>query len=125
MRVLEGAQGPRMRVDGREVLLFAGGNYLDLARHPEVVEAAARAARDLGCAAGGSRLIGVAVSLYRLWSAARFSQLKGPLERKLERPYFIAALGKGSLCGAFNTALYVEAAVARGESVASTLTDLK
>ncbi len=57
MRVLDGAQGPRMRVDGREVLLFAGSNYLDLARHPEVVEASAHAARDLGCAAGGSRLI--------------------------------------------------------------------
>ena len=57
LRVLDGAQGPRMSVDGREVLLFAGSNYLDLASHPEVVEAAARAARDLGCAAGGSRLI--------------------------------------------------------------------
>lgn len=57
MRVLEGAQAPRMRVDARDVLLFAGSNYLDLAAHPEVVEAAARAARDLGCAAGGSRLI--------------------------------------------------------------------
>jgi glycine C-acetyltransferase len=57
MRVLEGAQSARMRVDGREVLLFAGSNYLDLAHHPDVVEAAARAARELGCAAGGSRLI--------------------------------------------------------------------
>jgi glycine C-acetyltransferase len=57
MRVLEGAQAPRMRVDGRDVLLFAGSNYLDLARHPEVVEASARAAREIGCAAGGSRLI--------------------------------------------------------------------
>ncbi len=57
MRVLQGAQGPRMVVDGREVLLFAGSNYLDLAHHPEVVEASARAARELGCAAGGSRLI--------------------------------------------------------------------
>ena len=46
-----------MTVDGREVLLFAGSNYLDLARHPEVVEAAERGARDWGCAAGGSRLI--------------------------------------------------------------------
>jgi 8-amino-7-oxononanoate synthase len=46
-----------MLVDGREVLVFAGSNYLDLAHHPEVVEAAARAARDIGCAAGGSRLI--------------------------------------------------------------------
>jgi 8-amino-7-oxononanoate synthase len=57
MRVLEGAQGPRMRVDRREVLVFAGSNYLDLAHHPEVVEASARAAREQGCAAGGSRLI--------------------------------------------------------------------
>ncbi len=57
MRVLDGAQAPRMEVDGREVLLFAGSNYLDLAHHPEVVEASARASRDYGCAAGGSRLI--------------------------------------------------------------------
>ncbi len=57
MRVLDGAQAPRMSVDGKEVWLFAGSNYLDLASHPEVVEAAARAAKDWGCAAGGSRLI--------------------------------------------------------------------
>jgi 8-amino-7-oxononanoate synthase len=64
MRVLEGGQAPRMRVDGREVLLFAGSNYLDLARHPELVEAAARAARDFGCAAGGSRLISGNLALH-------------------------------------------------------------
>jgi len=57
MRVLEGIQAPRMRVDGHDVLLFAGSNYLDLAQHPEVVDAAARAAREHGAAAGGSRLI--------------------------------------------------------------------
>jgi glycine C-acetyltransferase len=57
MRVLEGAQGPRMTVDGREVLLFAGSNYLDLAHHEAVVAASVRATRESGCAAGGSRLI--------------------------------------------------------------------
>ncbi|MBW2541000.1 MAG: 8-amino-7-oxononanoate synthase [Deltaproteobacteria bacterium] len=57
MRVLAGAQSSRMSIDGREVLLFAGSNYLDLAHHPEVVAAAAAAAREYGCAAGGSRLI--------------------------------------------------------------------
>ena len=57
MRVLDGVQAPRMVVDGRDVLLFAGSNYLDLARHPEVIEAAERATREWGCAAGGSRLI--------------------------------------------------------------------
>jgi 8-amino-7-oxononanoate synthase len=64
MRVLDGPQGPRMRVDGREVLLFAGSNYLDLAHHPEVVEGAERAARSHGCAAGGSRLINGNLSLH-------------------------------------------------------------
>jgi glycine C-acetyltransferase len=57
MRVLEGAQAPRMQVDGRDVLLFAGSNYLDLAHHEAVVEASVRASRDQGCAAAGSRLI--------------------------------------------------------------------
>jgi glycine C-acetyltransferase len=64
MRVLDGAQAPRMRVDGREVLLFAGSNYLDLAHHPEVVEASERAAREYGCASGGSRLITGNLSLH-------------------------------------------------------------
>jgi 8-amino-7-oxononanoate synthase len=57
MRVLDGAQAPRMSVDGQPVLHFAGSNYLDLAHHPEVVEAGVRATREIGCAAGGSRLI--------------------------------------------------------------------
>jgi 8-amino-7-oxononanoate synthase len=69
MRVLAGAQAPRMRVDGREVLLFAGSNYLDLAHHPEVSEAAARAARDFGCAAGGSRLINGNLDLHEALEA--------------------------------------------------------
>ncbi|MEB2345291.1 MAG: 8-amino-7-oxononanoate synthase [Deltaproteobacteria bacterium] len=69
MRVLAGAQGPRMEVDGREVLLFAGSNYLDLAAHPEVSEAAARAARDWGCAAGGSRLINGNLTLHEALEA--------------------------------------------------------
>jgi len=64
MRRLDGAQAPRMRVDGHDVLLFAGSNYLDLAHHPEVVEASARAAREHGCAAGGSRLITGNLSLH-------------------------------------------------------------
>jgi 8-amino-7-oxononanoate synthase len=57
MRVVGGAQGPHMQVDGRDVVLFAGSNYLDLAHHEAVVEASVRASRDSGCAAAGSRLI--------------------------------------------------------------------
>jgi len=69
MRVLDGPQAPRMRVDGRDVLLFAGSNYLDLAHHDEVVEAAARAARELGCASGGSRLITGNLALHEEFEA--------------------------------------------------------
>src|SRR5262245_65235636 len=69
MRILDGAQAPRMRVDGREVLLFAGSNYLDLAHHPQVVEAAERAARTHGCASGGSRLINGNLDLHEALEA--------------------------------------------------------
>jgi 8-amino-7-oxononanoate synthase len=57
LRRFEGLQGPRMSVDGREVVVLASSNYLGLAAHPVVVEGAVRAARDWGAAAGGSRLI--------------------------------------------------------------------
>ncbi len=57
LRRFEGAQAPRMSVDGREVVVLASSNYLGLAAHPRVVEGAAHAARTWGAAAGGSRLI--------------------------------------------------------------------
>jgi 8-amino-7-oxononanoate synthase len=82
MRVLDGAAAPRMRVDGREVLLFAGSNYLDLAHHPEVTEAAARAARDWGCAAGGSRLINGNLALHE--------ELEQDLAKWIEAPTALA-----------------------------------
>ncbi len=57
LRRIDGAADTHQTISGRDSLLFCGSNYLDLAHHPEVVEATARGARDWGCAAGGSRLI--------------------------------------------------------------------
>ncbi|MFI5306229.1 MAG: 8-amino-7-oxononanoate synthase [Polyangiales bacterium] len=60
LRSLRTAEGPvtaRMRLDGREVLMLSSGNYLDLAHHEAVIEAAISASREIGCAASGSRLI--------------------------------------------------------------------
>jgi 8-amino-7-oxononanoate synthase len=54
---LDGRLGPRMRVGEREVWMFAGANYLDLAADPRVVRAAQQALAEHGAASGGARLI--------------------------------------------------------------------
>ncbi len=65
LRTLEGAQGPRMRLEGREVVILASNNYLGLAGDPRLKEAAARAAREFGTGAGASRLITGSMALHR------------------------------------------------------------
>jgi len=65
MRVIEGPQGSRVLLDGAEVLLLCSNNYLGLADHPRVRQAAAEAAERLGAGAGASRLISGTMSLHR------------------------------------------------------------
>ena len=57
VRSLESASEPEVILDGRRVLCLASNNYLGLAAHPEVVDAAAEAAREYGAGAGSARLI--------------------------------------------------------------------
>ena len=56
MRMVSGPQGPRVVLDGKPVLLLCSNNYLGLADHPRVREAAADAAMRWGVGAGASRL---------------------------------------------------------------------
>jgi 8-amino-7-oxononanoate synthase len=65
LRVIEGPQGPRVLLDGAEVLLLCSNNYLGLADHPKVRGAAAEAAERYGVGAGASRLISGTMTLHR------------------------------------------------------------
>jgi 8-amino-7-oxononanoate synthase len=57
LRLIEGPQGPTVTLDGRQVLLLCSNNYLGLADHAAVREAAAEAALRWGAGSGASRLI--------------------------------------------------------------------
>ena len=54
-----------MLLDGKRVLLLCSNNYLGLADHPRVREAAARAAMRYGVGAGASRLVSGNMTLHR------------------------------------------------------------
>jgi len=57
LRLVEGAQGPRILLDGEPVLLLCSNDYLGLAGDRRVRDAAAEAALRWGAGAGASRLI--------------------------------------------------------------------
>jgi glycine C-acetyltransferase len=55
--VLESPQGPRVRVNGREVVMLTSNNYLGFANHPRVREAQKKAVDRWGCGLGSVRFI--------------------------------------------------------------------
>jgi glycine C-acetyltransferase/8-amino-7-oxononanoate synthase len=65
MRAISGPQGPRVVLDGKPVLLLCSNNYLGLADHPRVREAAADAAMRWGVGAGASRLVSGTMTVHR------------------------------------------------------------
>jgi glycine C-acetyltransferase/8-amino-7-oxononanoate synthase len=65
LRLISGPQGPRVVLDGRPVLLLCSNNYLGLADHPRVREAAADAAMRWGVGAGASRLVSGSMTIHR------------------------------------------------------------
>jgi 8-amino-7-oxononanoate synthase len=65
LRCVSGPQGPRVLLDGRPVLMLCSNNYLGLADHPRVREAAAEAAMRYGAGSGASRLVSGNMTIHR------------------------------------------------------------
>jgi len=65
LRTVEGAQAPRVRVEGQDCLLLCSNNYLGLAAHPALTLAACEATRRFGTGSGASRLVSGSMSLHR------------------------------------------------------------
>ena len=63
-RVIGGAQGPRLEIAGREYLCVCSNNYLGLASHPAVKEAARGAIARYGWGGGASRLVSGTMRLH-------------------------------------------------------------
>ncbi len=64
LRVVESAQDAAIVLEGHEVLLFSSNNYLGLANHPALKQAAQEATQRYGCGSGASRLISGSMAVH-------------------------------------------------------------
>jgi glycine C-acetyltransferase/8-amino-7-oxononanoate synthase len=98
-RMISGPQGPRVVLDGKPVLLLCSNNYLGLADHPRVREAAADAAMRWGVGAGASRLVSGTMTIHRRLEE-RLAAFEGTEAALLFGSGYLANLGVvGALAG--------------------------
>ncbi|HEY5285986.1 MAG TPA: aminotransferase class I/II-fold pyridoxal phosphate-dependent enzyme, partial [Solirubrobacteraceae bacterium] len=103
LRMVSGPQGPRILLDGQPVLLLCSNNYLGLADHPQVREAAAEAAMRLGVGAGASRLVSGTMTIHRELEQ-RLAAFEGSEACLLFGSGYLANLGTiGALAGPGDT----------------------
>jgi glycine C-acetyltransferase/8-amino-7-oxononanoate synthase len=103
LRTVSGPQGPRVLLDDEPVLLLCSNNYLGLADHPQVREAAADAAMRLGVGAGASRLVSGTMTIHRELEQ-RLAAFEGSEDCVLFGSGYLANLGTiGALAGPGDT----------------------
>jgi 8-amino-7-oxononanoate synthase len=102
-RMVSGPQGSRVLLDGKPVLLLCSNNYLGLADHPRVREAAADAAMRWGVGAGASRLVSGTMTIHRRLEQ-RLAAFEGTEECVLFGSGYLANAGAiGALAGRGDT----------------------
>src|SRR5260370_13275242 len=77
IRTIGSAQGARLVVDGRDVLNFCSNNYLGLANHPKIVEAARNATKKYGVGPAAVRSIAGTAGLH-FQIVKRLAKIKWP-----------------------------------------------
>lgn len=99
LRRVDSAQGPRIEIAGRQLLNFSSNDYLGLANHPALKEAAIKAVELFGAGSGASRLIcGSLAPFHELEEAlAGFKQAEAAL---VFSTGYAAALG--AICALLN-----------------------
>jgi len=68
-RLISGKQGPRVEMDGRDVLMLCSNNYLGLADSPALIQASVAATERYGTSSGASRLVSGTMALHELLEA--------------------------------------------------------
>ena len=76
MRIVDGPPEPEVVVDGKKVLMFTSNNYLGLAAHPKVKNAAIEAIKKYGVGSDGSRLLSGNLKIHRDFEEA-IARFKG------------------------------------------------
>ncbi len=76
LRVLESPPAPRVTIDGRHYLSFCSNNYLGLANHPYLKEAAIAAIEKYGTGSSASRLI-AGTNLLHMQLEEKIARFKG------------------------------------------------
>jgi len=92
LRYLQGAQTPRVQLEGKEAILLSSNNYLGLADHPALREAAIRALERYGCGAGASRSVSGTTELHRELEE-RIARFKGSKAALILSTGYMANIG--------------------------------
>ena len=92
IRTISSAQGARLIVDGKDVLNFCSNNYLGLANHPKIVEAAKEATRKYGGGPAAVRSIAGTTDLH-VQLEERLAKFKGAQDVITFQSGFTANLG--------------------------------
>lgn len=94
-KTIEGAQGPYVYINGKSYLSFCSNDYLGLANHPKIKQAAIETIHQYGWGAGASRLVSGTMTLHQELEK-KIAEFKGTEAALLFPTGYMANLG--ALC---------------------------